>query len=156
MGTKNVPQGQGFWTFCPQNGLPGQTHTHTLPPHFNMQRHHLTLVSHSHPAGGLDTNASGIQMRSTKTSCWPHQKQNTGRSRSKNVREMDSQLKMADAGCWVEMGQCSSSLLSPQWLNWSQTCEPRFRHLPLAHWNLHSMGEKNCSDSSLNRLINNN
>lgn len=58
------------------------THTHTPSSHYSMQRHHLTLVSHSHPAGGLNTNASGFQMRSTKTSCWPHQKQNTGRSES--------------------------------------------------------------------------
>lgn len=78
-------------------------------------------------------------MRSKKTSCWLHQNQNTGRSESRaTMLQMDSQLKMADAGCWVEMGQCSSSLLSPQWLSWSQTCEPRFRHLPLVHRNLHS------------------
>ncbi len=50
------------------------THTHTErerpSPHFSVQRHHLTLVSHS--AGGLDTNTSGIQMRTDQWEARKH------------------------------------------------------------------------------------
>ncbi len=46
------------------------THTHSPSPHFSVQRHHLTLVSHS--AGGLDTNTSGIQMRTDQWEAWKH------------------------------------------------------------------------------------
>lgn len=56
-----------------------------------------------------------------------------------HTRSQYSQLKMPGGGCSVTSRQFSSSLLSPQSFCWLQISEPRYKHLPLAQVNLHSV-----------------